>query len=122
MPRAPATAASSHRCCLPLAALLLAAHGAALAQPAPAPPSAPSAPLRLRLDRLLSERPPPAQDGATTYARAQTIEGTIDDRVVLEGDAEIRREGTVLRGDRITYTQATDQVHIDGHARAGQAG
>ena len=122
MPRASATAVSSHRCCLPLAALLLAAHAIAAAQPAPAPPTAPSVPLRLKLDRLLSERPPPTKDGATTYTRAEKIEGTIDDRVVLEGDAEIRREGTVLRGDRIIYTQATDQVNIEGHARVFREG
>jgi LPS-assembly protein len=121
MPRALATVASSHCRCLPLAALLLAVPVAAHAQPAPAPASKPSAPLQLKLDRLLSERPP-SQDGATTYARAQRMEGTIDERLVLEGDAEVRREGTVLRGDRITYTQATDQVNVEGHARVFREG
>ena len=75
------------------------------------------------MDRQLSERPPPGQpSGGTAFARADKIEGTIEDRVVLEGDAEIRRAGSVLRGDRITYTQATDQVNVEGHARLFREG
>ena len=74
--------------------------------------------MRLRMERQLNERPPAGQQPTgTTFARAQKIEGTIEDRVVLEGDAEIRRDGSVLRGDRITYTQATDEVNVEGHAR-----
>jgi LPS-assembly protein len=123
MPHKPATAASSHRRCLPLAALLLAAHWNAAAQPAPVASATPSPALRLKLDRALDERPPSAgQEGGTTYARAQRMEGTIDDRLVLEGDAEIRREGTVLRGDRIVYTQATDTVNVEGQARVFREG
>lgn len=79
-------------------------------------------PLRLRMDPRLDERPRAGQPVGTTFARARRIEGTIEDRVVLEGDAEIRREGTVLRGDRITYTQATDEVNVEGHARVFREG
>lgn len=74
------------------------------------------------MDRQLDEGPRTGQPVGTTFARARRIEGTIEDRIVLEGDAEIRREGTVLRGDRITYTQATDEVNIDGNARVFRDG
>jgi LPS-assembly protein len=75
------------------------------------------------MERQLNERPAPGpQPGSTTFARAQKIDGTIEERVVLEGDAEIRREGSVLRGDRITYTQATDEVNVEGHARLFRQG
>ncbi|HET9023685.1 MAG TPA: LPS-assembly protein LptD [Burkholderiaceae bacterium] len=75
------------------------------------------------MDRQLLERVAPGQQpGGTTFARARKIEGTIDDRIVLEGDAEIRREGSVVRGDRITYTQATDEVNVEGHARIFREG
>jgi len=122
MPRPPATTASSPRRCLPLAAAVLlalqslataqTAPGAASSAPAPAGPS-----LLLRMDRQLDERAASGQQGGTTFARARSIEGTIDDRVVLQGDAEIRRDGSVLRGDQITYTQATDEVNVEGNAR-----
>jgi LPS-assembly protein len=136
MPRPPATSASSPRRCLPLAAaVLLALQSLAAAQtppdcggagtctgPAPTPGAGPT--LRLRLDRQLNDRPPPTgqQAGGTTFARADRIEGTVEDRVVLEGNAEIRRGGTVLRGDRIIYTQATDEVNVEGRARVFRDG
>ena len=78
--------------------------------------------LRLKLERLLSEKRLLGTDGAPTFARAQRIEGTIDEKIVLEGNAEVRRGGTVLRGDRITYTQATDQVDVEGNARVFKQG
>lgn len=123
MPRAPATAASSIRRCLPLAAVLIAVSSVASAQsPTVPPPSSAGPPLRLRLERQLDERAATDPSGGRTYARAQRIEGTVEDRLVLEGDAEIRREGTVLRGDRIVYTQATDEVTVDGNARVFREG
>jgi len=82
---------------------------------APVDPDAPW--LQLKLDRLLSESRPISRETTTTFARADRIEGSIDEKVILEGNAEVRRGGTVLRGDRITYTQATDQVDVEGHAR-----
>ncbi len=80
-------------------------------------PEAPPWP-RLKLERALSETRISRREEGATYARAQRIEGSIDERIVLEGDAEVRRGGTVLRGDRITYTQLTDQVDVVGNARA----
>ncbi len=123
MPRPPATAASSPRRCLPLAAaVLLALQSYASAQtPASGAPPSGGPPLRLRMDRLLNEKPPASPEG-TTFARADSIEGTVEDRVILQGNAEIRRGGTVLRGDRIIYTQATDQVNVEGNARVYREG
>jgi LPS-assembly protein len=46
----------------------------------------------------------------------------VNERIVLKGDAEIRRGGTVLRGDTITYTQATDEVNVVGNARVYRDG
>ncbi|HVE89737.1 MAG TPA: LPS assembly protein LptD, partial [Burkholderiaceae bacterium] len=77
---------------------------------------------QLKLERQLDENRSPAREGAPTYARAQNIEGSIDERVILRGDAEIRRSGTVLRGDTITYTQATDMVNVEGQARVFRHG
>jgi LPS-assembly protein len=76
----------------------------------------------LKLERKLLEPRPGGTEAPPTYARARRIEGTIEEKIVLEGDAEVRRGGTVLRGDRITYTQATDQVDVTGNARVFKQG
>lgn len=104
---------------LPLAvALVLAVGGTAYAQaPEPAAPLWP----RLKYERALAEERSAGQDGAA-YVRAQRIEGSPDDALILIGDAEVRRGGTVLRGDRITYTRATDEVKVEGNARVARDG
>jgi LPS-assembly protein len=140
MPRLPANAAPILRfALLPLSAALFAtASPDAMAQTGqPDPPTRPVGAVpaqsripvssdtpwpRLKLERLLSEKRLIGTDTAPTFARAQRIEGTIDEKIVLEGNAEVRRGGTVLRGDRITYTQATDQVDVEGNARVFKQG
>ena len=74
------------------------------------------------LERQLDETRAPTQDGAPTFARAQIIEGSVDERLILRGDAEIRRGGTVLSSETITYTQATDTVNAEGKARVFRDG
>lgn len=54
--------------------------------------------------------------------RAERVDGEVDERITLEGSAEIRRGGTVLRGDRITYTVASDEVEALGNARVFRDG
>ena len=77
---------------------------------------------QLKLERQLDENRAPVRDHAPTFARALSVEGTVDERLILRGDAEIRRGGTVLRGDAITYTQATDIVNVEGQARVFRDG
>src|SRR5215204_4589878 len=114
MPRSPAiTALNPLRTAIRLfCAGCLTTGASALAQPSPAATDV-SAP-RLKLERELDEKRAPTQDGAPTFARARSIEGSVDERLILRGDAEIRRGGTVLRGETITYTQATDLVNVEG--------
>jgi LPS-assembly protein len=72
---------------------------------------------RLRLERSLGEgRGQPAAEGAA-YVRADRISGQIEERLRLEGNAEIRRGGTVLRGDRVDYSVATDELEASGNVR-----
>lgn len=77
----------------------------------------PSPPLQLRLERELVVVDPAAGERPALFARAQQMEGSVGERIVLKGDAEVRRVGSVLRGDTITYTQATDEVNVVGNAR-----
>ena len=77
---------------------------------------------RLRLDRMLGDgRGRPAAEGAA-YVRAQRIGGEVEERLVLEGNAEIRRGGTVLRADRVDYTVATDELEASGNVRLFREG
>ncbi len=93
----------SFRLPLALAACLFAAVGVRAEQP------------RLRLERALGSGPA-AEQGAA-YLRAERISGEAQEGVTLEGNAEIRRGGMVLRGDRITFTVATDEVEATGNVR-----
>ena len=99
-------------CRLPAFALslLLAAAGAAAEAP------------QLRLERALGLSRVPGADEGVAFVRADRISGELEERVVLEGNAEIRRGGTVLRGDRITYTVATDEVEATGNVRVYREG
>lgn len=51
---------------------------------------------------------------AASFVSADRIEGNPEEQLHLYGNAEIRRGGTVLKGDRITYTQETDEVEAEG--------
>ncbi|MGH6609029.1 MAG: LPS-assembly protein LptD, partial [Burkholderiaceae bacterium] len=88
----------------------------------PAPAQTTSESLTLKMDRQLDETQPVERDKAPTFARARSVEGSIEERLILRGDAEIRRGGTVLRGETITYTQATDVVNVEGDARVFRDG
>jgi LPS-assembly protein len=77
---------------------------------------------RLRLERALGQGRAPKPAEGVAYVRADRIDGEIDERVTLDGSAEIRRAGTVLRGDRITYTVATDEVEATGNTRVFRDG
>jgi LPS-assembly protein len=79
---------------------------------------------RLKLERALGGgRAPGAAEAPTpVYARARRLEGEVDERVTLQGDAEVRRAGAVMRGDRITYTVPTDELEIEGNARVYRDG
>jgi LPS-assembly protein len=121
-----APAASTH---LSFRLLLLAIAGSAcvlagrpVGAQQPAAAAEPLPPPRLRLERLLIERPAAPDERSPTFARARSIEGSPGERVVLKGEAEIRRGGTVVRGDSITYTLATDEVSVVGNARLFREG
>lgn len=54
-------------------------------------------------------------ENSASFVTADRME-TTDDEIYLTGNAEVRRAGTVIRGDKITYTQSTDTVNVKGNA------
>jgi len=75
----------------------------------------------LKLDGELSETRTPSQ-ALPAYARAWTIEGRPEEQTTLIGDAEVRKAGSVIRGDRMTYTSATDELVATGNVRVTRDG
>jgi LPS-assembly protein len=78
----------------------------------------------LRSERALGAGRPldsRSRDGAS-FGRAMKIDSDGEDRVVLEGNAEVRASGSVLRADRIIYTRADDTMEATGNVRVFQDG
>lgn len=68
----------------------------------------------LRAVTELDESAAGQAENPSTYARAEQASGSPQDVLHLVGNAEIRRGGSTLKADRITYTQATDAVEAQG--------
>jgi LPS-assembly protein len=105
--------------------LLGCALAAALPAGAFAQASAPDAgtqPLRLRFESRLGERKAAAGDALPVYGSSERLTGRTGRDSTLEGEAELRRAGTVLRADRITYYEADEEVFAVGNVRVNRDG
>jgi LPS-assembly protein len=73
----------------------------------------------LRLERALGDGRVPGSTArdVPTFARALKIEGEVEERIVLDGQAEVRSAGSVLRADRIIYTPPADTLQARGNVR-----
>ena len=73
--------------------------------------------MTLRLETELREKNLTSSAPRPTFARGDEIDGRTDRETTIEGDAEIRRAGTVIRADRLTLYQADDEVVAVGNVR-----
>jgi len=78
--------------------------------------------LALRLERQLSESGAALVEGRPVFGSAQLLSGRAGRELTLSGDAELRRAGTVVRGDRITYYVEDDEVVAVGAVRVVRQG
>ncbi len=85
-------------------------------------PSAGAAGLSLQPVTTLDPKNLNSDGEMASVVSADRIEGNPEDQLHLIGNAEVRRGGAVLKGDRITYTQATDEVESVGNARLYRMG
>ncbi|GGW80953.1 lipopolysaccharide transport periplasmic protein LptA [Alteromonas halophila] len=61
------------------------------------------------------------EDGATVNARANEIRYEVDKRTIsLNGSAELRQNTSMVRGDKITYDMATEQLLATGEDGEGR--
>lgn len=79
---------------------------------------------RVALESVIALDPSRAmpETDSVSFVSADRIEGNPEEQLHLYGQAEIRRAGAVLKGDRITYTQATDEVQAEGNAKISRLG
>lgn len=103
-----------------LIALLAAPAPGVRAQGAAAPDAAVGA--RLRLETELRESNLEADVARPTFARGDSVEGRANREITLEGNAEVRRGGTTIRGDRLTVYEADDEVVGVGSVRVSREG
>jgi len=102
------------------------------AEPPPPPPESGEL-----VPRLAEPKPRPATGGSTlgvtpsstpsnpnapAYVSGDRMTGYNEKGVELEGNAALRRDGAVVKGDKLTYDQDTDEAHATGNVRLSKGG
>ena len=79
--------------------------------------------LTLKSTGLLDEQLPSTQgDKLPVFVVGDRLKGRPDLDTVIEGNVELRKAGTVIRADRIEYSQPTDQVIASGNVHINRKG
>lgn len=79
--------------------------------------------LKLKLTRQLQEKFTPAErKNSLSFVFADRISGRPELETVLEGRAELRKNGVVLRADRIEYYQPDDLAKVRGNVYLNRDG
>ena len=112
-----------HRCVLPTLTLLGCLAGAAAPVRAQTAESTGEDPLPLHASEMLQENLDPEQAASgPTFLLGQRITGRPDLETVIEGNAELRKAGTVIQADRLEYDQADDRAKATGNVRINRFG
>ena len=78
--------------------------------------------LKLRLDPELHDPGPARGQPRPLFGRGDQLDGREARDFTLRGEAELRRGGTVIRADRLTYYEADDEVIAIGNVRIAREG
>ncbi|MCM5570296.1 LPS-assembly protein LptD [Burkholderiaceae bacterium FT117] len=79
-------------------------------------------PLRLQFESRLDESRAAVREGRPVYGSGERLTGRTGRDTTIEGDAELRQAGTVLRADRITWYDADEEVFAVGNVRITRDG
>jgi len=82
---------------------------------------APSLPLR-GTPRLPEALPAEQVRQSPVFLEGDQLRGRPEKETVIEGDAVLRRAGTVIRADRLEYDQEADRARATGDVRVNRAG
>jgi LPS-assembly protein len=81
------------------------------------------APLVLKPSPMLRDDiPADTRDQLPTYVSGDRVSGRTDVETTIEGQAQLRRGATVIRGDRLEYHQPDDLARARGNVRINRAG
>ncbi len=81
------------------------------------------APVRLQASPLLQDGVSEADQGRVpSFLSGERLHGQTDGVVVIEGDAELRRNGTVIKADRLEYDQNSSEAKAQGQVRINRNG
>jgi LPS-assembly protein len=78
--------------------------------------------IRLRLDPEMREAPRAGAGQGPVFVRADAVTSRVGRDTTLAGNAEVRREGTVVQADRMTYYQIDEEVIAIGNVRIARNG
>jgi LPS-assembly protein len=78
--------------------------------------------LPLRLERALQESNAEQKEGRPVFGKGESVDGRTEKETTFAGDAELRKAGSVLKGDRITYYNEDDEVVAVGNVRLTREG
>jgi LPS-assembly protein len=98
---------------LVVAGLLPAMAGAQAVEPSPTLRPSP---------QLREDIPAPVRGQLPTFVEGDTIRGRTDFETTIEGGAMLRRGDTVIRSDKLQYTQPDDMARATGNVRINKAG
>ena len=76
--------------------------------------------LALRSSKKMEQLPKDSAVPRPTFLSAQRMTGEINREFVAEGDAELRKIGTIVNSDRLTYWPLDDELEAEGHVRLQQ--
>jgi LPS-assembly protein len=79
-------------------------------------------PLALRMAKAIVPLPIESEAPRPVFLSAQRISGLVGREVLAEDDGELRKAGTLLTADRLTYWPIDDEVDALGHVRLQQDG
>lgn len=82
----------------------------------------PDAPLALRPTPRLAEPLPPGDASAPTFVLGERITGRTGLETVVEGQAELRKPGLVLKSDRLSYDETSAIASATGGVRINAQG
>jgi len=78
--------------------------------------------LLLKSSPQLDVQLPPDPGKLPIFVSGDRLQGRPDLETVVEGNVELRKAGTVIRADRITYDQPTDRATASGSVRINRKG
>ncbi len=78
--------------------------------------------VRLRLDPALGERGPRPGELVPVFVSADRMSGRLGEETVLTGNAQLRKAGTVVNAEQMTYREADDELVATGNVRVAREG